>query len=165
MCNFEISFLSLFRYTLWHFLGFKTIPVGKKSGRITSQISTQHCDKMSNTSEQMLDIVEELESFLYTPYGVGTLAGVAIILTSFLWILGCCIYSCCRSQHRRNEEGIQEASRELRFIDTPIASRQQVNGTLSSGYNTGGTASFSLISSLASSSKTLTNSSMDPIIH
>ena len=120
---------------------------------------------MSNSSEHTLNVVVELESFLYTPYGVGTLAGATILLTSFLWFLGCCIYCCCRRKYQQhNEEGIQEAGRELHFIDGPVASHQEGNGSMSSGYNTG-PVTYSLISLLASNEKALTTSSMDSCTH
>lgn len=143
------------------FLSLKTPDTSHINSISTHRITTNR-SKMSNTTDQMLDIVEELESFLYTPYGLGTLAGVAILLTSLLWSLGCCIYCCCRSQHRRNEEGTQEAGRELHFIDAPaVVSQKEGNGTMSSGYNTG-PASYSLTSLLASNN--ISNSSMDSII-
>lgn len=101
---------------------------------------------MSNSTftTEELDVVEELKSFLYTPYGAGTLAGAAVILTSILWALGCCLYCCCRRKccSSGNHEGTLEAGREIEFFSTltlPTSQQQQqqVDGTLSSGYNTG----------------------------
>ncbi len=87
-------------------------------------------------------IVQELESFLYTPYGVATLAALAILLTSLLWGIGFCVY--CyhqrKGRHRHEDGGTIEASQEMDYYGmTSLSSNQQQGdrGTLSSGYNTG----------------------------
>ena len=81
-------------------------------------------------------VVDRLESFLYTPMGVGTLAGVAVIITSLVWLIGCCVYCCCRRRRYSDEGGVTVANRDLMFLD--IGPTDSVNnGTMSSGYNTG----------------------------
>lgn len=65
--------------------------------------------------------VEQLESFLYTPHGLGTLAGAVFILTSLLWLLCgclccCCIY--CKRRKQRSSLGISKADSDLRYIST-----------------------------------------------
>lgn len=100
---------------------------------------------MTNSTE--LDIAEELEDFLYTPYGVGTLAAISVFLTSLLWCLGCCVYCVVQRRRNRNQEGVLEADRELDYYQygaqnataTATDGGEGVsgpNGTLSSGYNT-----------------------------
>ena len=96
----------------------------------------------TTTPTQGVDIREELEAFLYTPYGLGTLAGVAIILTSLLWCIGCCIYCCYRKAHSsQHTEGTLEVSREMEYIGVssipPIQQHHHRDGTMSSGYSTG----------------------------
>jgi hypothetical protein len=81
-------------------------------------------------------VIDRLESFLYTPMGLGTLAGVAVIITSLVWLVGCCIYCCCRRRRSSEEGGVTVANRDLMFLD--IGTTEPVhNGTMSSGYNTG----------------------------
>ena len=81
-------------------------------------------------------VIDRLESFLYTPMGVGTLAGVAVIVTSLVWLVGCCVYCCCRWRRSGEEGGVTVANRDLMFLD--VGSTEPVhNGTMSSGYNTG----------------------------
>lgn len=63
---------------------------------------------MSNSTT---DIAQQFEGFLYTPYGLATLAVVAILLTSLVWSVGCCIYCCCRRRQRLQQGGVTEASR------------------------------------------------------
>ena len=83
-----------------------------------------------------LSIIERLESFLYTPMGVGTPAAVAVIITSLVWLVGCCVYCCCRWRRSSEEGGVTVANRDLMFLD--IGPTEPVhNGTMSSGYNTG----------------------------
>ena len=80
-----------------------------------------------------LSVIERLESFLYTPMGVGTLAAVAVVITSLVWLVGCCVYCCCRRRRSREEGGVTVANRDLMFLD--IGPTESVhNGTMSSGY-------------------------------
>ena len=110
-------------------------------------------------------IIEELESFLYTPIGLGTLAGVSVLVTSLIWLLFCCICCCCWRKCRRSEDGTQEADRELHFIDPPrVSSSHNAGGTMSSGYNTG-PASYSMTSLLTSTNNLVLESSMDSVVH
>jgi len=115
-------------------------------------------------NDTQIDIIEKLETFLYTPYGLGTLAGVSALVTSFLWLLVCCICCCfCHWKKVRNDEdGLQEADQEIDFIDsTTVASGKPNTGTMSSGYNTG-PASYSMVSPVGSNSRTaILDSSMD----
>lgn len=81
-------------------------------------------------------VIDRLESFLYTPMGVGTLAGVTVVITSLIWLVGCCVYCCCRWRRSSEEGGVTVANRDLMFLD--IGPTEPVhNGTMSSGYNTG----------------------------
>lgn len=98
---------------------------------------------MANATQE-LDILKELELFFYTPYGVSTVAGVAILLTSLLWCIGCCIYCCYqRGRNSRNTVGTLEANREMEYIGVstlPSSQEQQHrDGTMSSGYSTANT--------------------------
>jgi hypothetical protein len=90
---------------------------------------------MSTSPPTQLDIVGELESFLYTPYGVGTLAVVVSLLTSFLWCVGCCVCHCIQKRHSLNQEGVLEANAEMDYYGSGIPNGGR-DGTLSSGYNT-----------------------------
>ena len=106
--------------------------------------ATQVWHSMSNTSASpstQLDIGGELESFLYTPYGVSTLAGVVALFTSLLWCLGCCLYCFIQRRHSLNQDGVLEASREMAYygvVRTGLSNRgaEEGEGTMSSGYNT-----------------------------
>ena len=117
---------------------------------------------MSNGTE--IDVVQELESFLYTPYGVSALAGLAILLTSALWGVCCCIYCCCcRRRCRGNQDGTLEANREIEYFgmlsDSSLSRRHRRDGTMSSGYNTGPTAY-----TLTQTGNNTVSSSLDSII-
>lgn len=101
-----------------------------------SDITSIITDPVSTTDSD--SIGERLESFLFTPYGVATIAGLAIIFTSIFWTIGCCIYCCCR--YKRQEGGETEANRDLLFFGNIGPSYPSGNGTLSSGYNTGSQA-------------------------
>ncbi len=100
---------------------------------------------MSNETE--LDIVEEFETFLYTPYGMSALAGLAILLTSALWGVGCCLCFCCyrrRLDRSSGQDGTLEANREMEYYgmlsSSSSSGHHRGNGTMSSGYSTGPTA-------------------------
>lgn len=80
------------------------------------------------------DLGSRLVSFLYTPYGVATLAAISIIITSLVWTLGCMIYCCCK--YKRHESGVAEANREMLFFGN-MGPASNGHGTMSSGYNTG----------------------------
>lgn len=106
--------------------------------------ATQLWCSMSNMSASPstpLNIGEELESFLYTPYGVSTLAGLVALLTSLLWCLCCCLYCCIQRRHSLNQDGVLEANREMAYygvVRTGLSNEGAGgNGTMSSGYNTG----------------------------
>lgn len=121
----------------------------------------------SGNSSTLEVILQEVEGFVYTPYGVATVAGVAIVITSLLWLLGCCIYCCCRYRARSGRGGVTEACGELRFVSiTPDASHTPGNGhtgTGSSGYHShAGTMNYSLTSFHDGCGNT--HSSMDSIL-
>lgn len=90
-------------------------------------------------------ILTEFLSFLYTPYGVAILAILAIVVTSLVWSVGCCVYCCCRYKHNLQDNDYLETNRDLAFYTVTDATADQVgfsghtvhNETLSSGYNTG----------------------------
>lgn len=105
---------------------------------------------MSNTT----DIIRSIEDFVYTPYGVATVAAVAILITSFVWLTGCCIYCCMRWRCRLEESGVAEANKDIQYLGIHGNER----GTLSSGYNT----SYSLNSITTDH---VINTSLDCIIH
>ena len=120
---------------------------------------------MSNGTE--LDIARELEAFLYTPYGVSTLAALAIVLTSAAWGIGCCLCYCCYRRRHRNQDGTLEASREMEYfgmLSSAASSRNHLGGshnTMSSGYNTGpGPVTYSL----SHTGNNTVTSSLDSII-
>ena len=121
---------------------------------------------MSNVTE--LDLIGELESFLYTPYGMSTLAVFVMLLTSVLWGVGCCVCYCCYRRRRfGNQEGTLEASREMEYfgmLSDSTNSRSHLGGgghsTMSSGYNTGPTAAYSL----SHTGNNTVTSSLDSII-
>lgn len=100
----------------------------------------------NTTTAPKLDIVEKLESFLYTPYGVSTLAVVAMLFASLFWCLACCLYCCIRRRRGQEDQGgVLEANREMDYYGvlsvTPSGTNQgDGGGTLSSGYNTAPTA-------------------------
>ena len=92
---------------------------------------------LSGSTDLNMDpsLSDRLESFLYTPYGLATLAGITIIITSIVWTICCMVYCCCR--YKRNEAGVAEANRDILFFGDVGPSYPANNGTLSSGYNTG----------------------------
>lgn len=130
----------------------------------------QNSEAMASNSTDMpsnsVDSIEDFETFLYSPYGVSTVAVVAIILTSLIWLSGCCIYCCYRRRHRDHQEGMLEANREIYFFGMTgdTSNQQHGNGTLSSGYNTGPPPSYSF-NSLLNTNNTTYNSSLDSIIN
>lgn len=119
-------------------------------------------------------IIEHLEAFLYTPYGLGTLAGTAIILTSLVWLLGCCVFCCCRWCVRRRRDhlalGVAEADADLRYVSTTSSNpgtghnlRPTEFGTGSSGYQSNaGNLNYSLTSL---NDEMVAHSSLDSILH
>lgn len=121
---------------------------------------------MTNTSASpttRLNIAEEFESLLYTPYGVSTLAGAAVLLTSLVWCLGCCYL-----WRRRNQEGVLEANIELDYygvqqsgLTNPLRGG---DGTMSSGYNTAPTT-YSLDTPTGTTNKAIFTNSLDSIIN
>ncbi len=118
-------------------------------------------DNLANDTDQ-INFIEELETFLYTPYGLGALAGVSVLVTSLFWLLVCCSCCCCYWRKLRNsEEGMVEADKDLHFIDSSKAPGR--NGTMSSGYNTGQMSSYSMTSLLASNSSKY-DSSMESVV-
>ena len=119
--------------------------------------------KMSNVTDTVPSITYRLESFLYTPYGVATLAAIAILLTSLVWTVCCCIYCCCRRRDRNHEEGgTTEANRDLLYLGISTTD-QTNNGTLSSGYNTGPQPYTT--NSLTTGGTGMFNTSLDSILH
>ena len=110
---------------------------------------------------------QAIEDFVYTPYGLATVAVAAIIITSLIWLLGCCIYCCCRYRTRRGQGGVAEAGGELRFVNIgPNAGPTPNNaytGTGSSGYHShAGTMNHSVTS--FHDGYEMTNNSMDSIL-
>lgn len=82
------------------------------------------------------NILESVEEFLYTPYGLGTLAAAAIILTSLVWCIGCCIFCCCAKKCRK-VRGVDEASGEIEYLSV-VRSSNTLDSTLKP-YNEHGT--------------------------
>lgn len=116
---------------------------------------------MSTDPTKTLDVVEELKSFLYTPYGVSTLAAAAVVLTCVLWCVGCCILCFCHQRrHRHNLEGTLEANREIEYfgVVNMSSTQQQGGGTMSSGYNS------NTGNSLAGANNNLFATSLDSIV-
>ena len=93
-------------------------------------------DPVATTDMNMdADLGSRLEAFFYTPYGLATLAGITIIVTSIVWTISCTVYCCCR--HKRHEAGVAEANRDILFFGDVSHTYPASDGTLSSGYNTG----------------------------
>lgn len=64
-------------------------------------------------------ILQDIESFLYTPYGLGTIAGLSILCTSFVCLISCCCIVCCYWKYHQGESrsnGIIEAGNDLKYI-------------------------------------------------
>ena len=125
--------------------------------------------KMESTSNNStIDaMLQDIEDFVYTPYGVATVAALAFIITSLIWLLGCCIYCCCRYRTRRGQGGVAEAGGELRFVNIGSNPGHTPNngytGTGSSGYHShAGTMNHSVTS--FHDGYDMTNSSMDSIL-
>ena len=72
---------------------------------------TQQHFRQSTIMSNSTDISQQFESFLYTPYGVVTLAAVSVLVTSVVWSVGCCIYCCWRRRRRLQQDGVTEANR------------------------------------------------------
>lgn len=106
---------------------------------------------MANTT----DIIRSIEGFVYTPYGVATVAAAAILLTSVVWFMGCCVYCCLRWRNRLDESGVAEANKDILYLGIHGAEQ---SGTLTSGYNT----SYSL-NSIAG--EHVINTSLDCIVN
>ena len=94
---------------------------------------TQDLTTTMDLSTDDPSIIDRLESFLYTPMGVGTLAAVAVVITSLVWLVGCCIYCCCRRRRSSEEGGVTVAKRDLMFLDIGLTEPVH-NSTMSSGY-------------------------------
>ena len=125
-------------------------------------------ESISNNST-IDSMLQDIEDFVYTPYGVATVAVLAVIVTSLLWSLGCCIYCCCRYRARRGQGGVAEASGELRFVNIGsnpgghTSSNNGYTGTGSSGYHShAGTMNHSVTS--FHDGYDMTNNSMDSIL-
>ena len=90
---------------------------------------------LTTTTDPSTDpsILERLESFLYTPMGVGILAAVAVVITSLVWLVGCCVYCCCWWRRSSEEGGVTVANQDLMFLDIGPTELGH-NGTMSSGY-------------------------------
>lgn len=95
--------------------------------------------KMSGVNET--SILQTLETFLYTPYGLGTLAATAIVLTSLVWLLSCCICCCCwryvKKRRNRLALGVAEADNDLRYVSTELCNTE--NGSRRLEPTSGGT--------------------------
>ena len=125
-------------------------------------------------------ILQDIETFLYTPYGLATLAATAVILTSFVWFIACCIFCCCWKCHKRQVTaeigGSIEAGNDLKYIqhrstgDNIMHTTRPITGqgystTNSSGYQSGiDTLNYST-SSLQNHDVLATNTSMDSILN
>lgn len=116
------------------------------------------------------DALDQFLLHLYTPYGVASLAVIAIILTSLVWTMACCIVCCCRWRQRERQSGDSEASREMTYygmgsteeLDVGYSQTGMQGGTLSSGYNTGPPASTSSLAQMNTTTNTQ-NTSMDSL--
>lgn len=120
---------------------------------------------MSNTT-----ILEEIESFLYTPYGLATLSGVVLLVTSLIWFIGCCIFCCCWKCHKRRQNGVTEAGGDLKYMTmmTPDVRPPQLGGysTNSSGYQSNtGTLDYSTNAGSMQHDTFRTHDSMESILH
>ena len=113
---------------------------------------------MSSNNSTSTSASQAIEEFLYTPHGLVTLAAVAVLLTSLVWLLGCCIYCFCKRRRQRSERGLTEANRDLFYLGV----NDPANGTLTSGYNTGPAQAYSLNS--LSTDNAIFHSSLDSIL-
>ena len=114
----------------------------------------------------MASDLDQFLNHLYTPYGVAVVAVVAILLTSLVWTISCCVYCCCRWTHRDRQSGDLEASREMTYYgmgSTDNVPQGVHSGTMSSGYNTGPPASTSSLTQMDTDYGTQ-NTSMDSIL-
>lgn len=119
---------------------------------------------MSNTT-----IFEEIESFLYTPHGLATLSGVVILVTSLIWLIGCCICCCCWKCHKHRQNGVTEASGDLKYMTMtiPDITPPQLGGysTNSSGYQSNtGTLDYSTNAGSMQRDTFMTHDSMESIL-
>ena len=109
------------------------------------------------------DLGGRLVSFLYTPYGLATIAAITAILTSLVWTIGCMIVCCCK--YKRHELGTAEANREMLFFGNLGPANGNGHGTMSSGYNTGpqsyNTTSYNLT---RNGSTAMLNDSLDSML-
>ncbi len=85
----------------------------------------------STVSPSSDDIMDDIEDFLYTPYGLALVAVIAALVISLVWSCCCCVYCCYRKRHRSLETGVAEANRDLYYLGVG-----EQSGTLTSGYNT-----------------------------
>ena len=116
-----------------------------------------------NTTE----VLESIEDFFYTPYGLGAVAGAAIILTSLVWCLGCCIYCCCTKC--RKMRGVAEANGEIEYLSV-VHSSNTLESSLKAPHNEHGTGTSGYQShigdySLDSLRATEVTTSMDSILN
>ncbi len=119
------------------------------------------------------DALDQFLLHLYTPYGVASVAAVAIILISLVWTLACCIVCCCKWRQRERQTGDSEASREMTYYGMGSTEELDVGytqpqgtlhgGTLSSGYNTGPPASTSSLAYTHDTTTGTQNTSMDSL--
>lgn len=134
---------------------------------------TQITVTMDTGATNTTTILDHLESFLYTPYGLAALAAAAIVLTSLVWLLGCCLCCCCYYCKKRRDRmslGVAEANGDLRYVSTSISSPGNEHGlqhigtgTGSSGYHSNtDTFNYSLNSL---NDEMVAHSSLDSILH
>lgn len=88
-------------------------------------------DSNTTVTSSSNDLMDDIEDFIYTPYGVALVAILAVLLTSLLWTFCCCVYCCYRKRQQINQSGTAEANRDLYYLGVG-----EQNGTLTSGYNT-----------------------------
>lgn len=113
-------------------------------------------------------LLQDVESFLYTPYGLGALAGAAVLLTSCIWVVCCCFCMCCWRCHanRKNtsETGIIEASNDLKYM-TVHSSEFQPPAKYSTGGSSGYHSNVGTLTPLHNHDAMMTHSSMDSILN
>lgn len=64
------------------------------------------------------NFLHDVESFLYTPLGLGALVGATVLVTSCVWLLCCSIACCCWKwwNRRSRSSGTIEAGADLKYM-------------------------------------------------
>ena len=118
--------------------------------------------KMNNTTNG--DFLQDVESFLYTPLGLGALAGATALLTSCLWLLCCSVACCCiKWRNKRRQSGTIEAGADLKYMTCTEFRPPQYSSATSTenGYH----SNAGTLSSLNRHDALAIHSSMDAILN